>query len=147
MLCPTLVLSSSRRNPQNPGFWNTHRPSNLCFKKSNNAFCIMSVTCNWASNKLGYNKNITNYNKTILFPRLLKDGGFPFGKSSMCEIATFSGCWIMIQWLLKRQSSPNLSWCFSDNTWHLKWFQALCIWYCFPRLSKLKLAKPPEQQP
>lgn len=27
--------------------FNPHLPSNLCFRKSNRAFCIMSVTLSW----------------------------------------------------------------------------------------------------
>lgn len=80
---PSQVLSSWRQNPQDIRFWNTHRPSNLCFKKSNNAFCIISVTCNWASNKLRYDKNTIKYVTTILLLlRVFKNLGFSFGKSS-----------------------------------------------------------------
>lgn len=102
---PTQVLSSSRQNPQYPGYGNTHRPSNLCFKKSNNAFCIISVTCNWASNTLRYNKNITNYDKTtLLLLRMFENLGFPLGKCSMWGHHIFL-FWVLIQWQWKSQRS------------------------------------------
>lgn len=118
-ICPTQVLSPSRQNPQYSGFWNTHRPSNLCFKKSNNAFCIISVTCNWASNTLRYNKNITHYDKTtLLLFRTFENRGFRFGKSSMWG-HPMSLFWALIQWQLKSQTG-----CFGNNALHLKWLQS-----------------------
>lgn len=47
---PHRVWPSSKQIYAKPALCNTYRPSNLCFKKSNSAFCIISVTCNWIIN-------------------------------------------------------------------------------------------------
>lgn len=54
---PLQDLPSSSQKSRKHQCADTYRPSNLCFKKSNNAFCIISVTCNEAINEKDKNIN------------------------------------------------------------------------------------------